>query len=461
LAVEQGAGDLSWLDELEANYSLPALPDTTTSGDFVPGSGLADTDQVQVGALPAWLSQAVARDEPSDVLPAQEGEEELSPTDLPGWLKAMRPVGVVGAAGGVTGEAIGPIEGAGPLAGLRNVLPAEPEVTQTEKPAPYSLKLQVTEIQQAHADLLKGLVDAEAQARPVPAKPVITTQHVLRIAMTLLIILPVVISLLTGSPMAGIPEAIPEVDATAQLINNLSPGVPVILAVDYDPGWSGEMDTLTRAVINQLLARGVFLVLVSTVPTGPVQAEHLLTQVESSRGIAIEANQQYVNLGYIPGGAAGLLGFATVPRQTVGGEAWQLPSLQNVTSLAHFGMVLVATQDIDTARLWIEQVSPGLGNIPLVMLVSAQAAPIIQAYYNAGPSQIQGLVSGLAGAARFEWVTVQNGPAIAYWGPFTVGMLMAGVMIVMGGIFNVASTRVLSRKAKADRHGEAGSEVQR
>ena len=68
-------------------------------------------------------------------------------------------------------------------------------------------------------------------------------------------------------------------------------------------------------------------------------------------------------------------------------------------------MVLVITDDADTARGWIEQVQPKLVDplspTPMTMVVSAQAEPLVYPSYLPFPKQVDGLVSGIAGGAYF------------------------------------------------------------
>ena len=58
------------------------------------------------------------------------------------------------------------LESRGALAGLQGVLPAVPGFNPTSKPKAYSIKLQASEEQQAHAALLEQILAAETE--PVP-----------------------------------------------------------------------------------------------------------------------------------------------------------------------------------------------------------------------------------------------------------------------------------------------------
>lgn len=452
LGVQQTGDDLGWLDELEATYGglSPNVPEQTAVSP-----GEAESLGLEPGtALPSWLSKA-SEDDAQALEGSAEGEAELKPSELPSWLQAMRPVGVMAAAASLAGEPEQQqIEGAGPLAGLRGALPAEPDVSQVQKPPVYSVKLQVTETQQLQAELLRGLIDAEGQPKVLPGRPAISSQDVIRLFIAVLLIFPLLLVLLTGLPLFGLPASSLEVEAVGKMIDGLPSGAPVLLAVDYQPGFSGEMDAVAAPVVQHLFERGAYLAVVSTISTGPVQAEHLLAKVRSSSGAPLQFLANTTNLGYIPGGATGLLAFARSPRTVLptnlGGErAWEAAGLQGVDTLAKFALVIVATENPDVARYWIEQVQPLLGATPLVMVLSAQAEPVIWPYYHASPSQVQGLVGGLAGGAAYLVRSAQSGSATQFWSPYNLGIAIAVLLMILGGILHLISAQIARQKEKA------------
>jgi hypothetical protein len=438
--------DLGWLDELETAYGdlSPNAPDeaASTAGG---AEGLGS-----ISTLPAWLTSSPGEEaQVPEESEAGEGDEgELKPAEVPSWLQAMRPVGVAAAAASVLGDAESQqIEGAGPLAGLRGALPAEPDVAKVQKPPVYSIKLQVTDTQQLQAELLRGLIDSEDQPQVLSERSAIGSQKIIRLLIAVFLIVPLLFVLLTNMPQLSLPVLLPEVDAVGSLIDGLQPGAPVLLAVDYQPGFSGEMDTITRPVLQHLFDRGAYPVAVSTIPTGPVQAEHLFAQMSVSISEPAQVNTNYANLGYIPGGATGLLAFAQSPREVLptnllGERMWDTPALQPADKLEKFAMVVVATDNPDVARYWIEQVRPYLGATPMVMVISAQAEPVVWPYYDANPSQVQGLVGGLAGGAAYYSRSGRSGAATLLWSPFGTGALIAVILMIVAGFLNLISAQV-------------------
>jgi hypothetical protein len=456
-------------------FTLEEETDESDEGEDIAGTeeaadvSLEEAQPAASAEIPDWLAEVAPRE--SGVGLSDEGEteverselagrEEIAPAELPSWLEAMRPVEFAASKPPPIEEGADRVESVGPLAGLRGVLPAEPGVSQGGKPAGYSMKLQVSEAQQTHASLLETLVKGESKARPLPQRAGISSQHLLRLAIAIVLILATIFPMLMGWPQVDPPAFPVETGAVNFYINNLQAGAPVLVAVDYEPGWSGEMDATAAGVIQHLELRGAYPAFVSTVPTGPAQAEHLLAVVGQEPGVTWQLGQNYANLGFVPGGAAGLLSFAQSPQKTVpayletGKRAWDDGSLVKVKSLSDFAMAIVITQNPDTARTWIEQVGPYLGEqTPLLMLLSAQAEPLVRPYYQELNQQVKGMVIGLVGGASYENLNGRPFLAQTYWNAFNLAVVVAVVIIFFGALINASLAAAGRRKPNTKHEG--------
>jgi hypothetical protein len=168
-----------------------------------------------------------------------------------------------------------------------------------------------------------------------------------------------------------------------------------------------------------------------------------------------QSGKQYVNLGYLAGGPAGMLFLAdsltdAMPVSVDGKTAWKAGPLQGVHSLSSFAAVIILTDNADTGRNWIEQAGPRLGNTPMLMIISTQAEPMIRPYFDSG--QLKGLVSGLSDAKIYEQTYNRPGLAYHYWNSFSIGMLVAELLIAAGAIMGFLANRRVIRK---DSRGEA------
>jgi hypothetical protein len=112
---------------------------------------------------------------------------------------------------------------------------------------------------------------------------------------------------------------------------------------------------------------------------------------------------------------------------------WDAAPLQGIKKLSDFAAVLVLTDNADTGRAWVEQTSLNLDGTPLLMIVSAQVEPMIRPYFDSG--QIDGLVNGLADAKIYEGKYNRPGLAQIYWDSYSIGMLVAVLLIVAGALW--------------------------
>jgi hypothetical protein len=218
-------------------------------------------------------------------------------------------------------------------------------------------------------------------------------------------------------------------------------GTPVLLAVEYEPAYAGELSISASGVVTQLLQQQSRVTLVSTSPTGPALGEDLLTSVQQRTGLPYDMNQMMVNLGYLPGGSASLQGFALDPARLTRYDlrsqlVWESPghfALTGINQLSDYFLVIVLTDNPDTARAWIEQVEPMLDTTPFLMVTSAQTAPLVAPYSDSG--QVDGIVSGLTGGASYELLLGQGGQAQRYWDAFQIGLIMAVTLTLAGAFY--------------------------
>jgi hypothetical protein len=396
--------------------------------------------------MPGWLKTL---DTDGATPPPHEEEletgsdaDEIKPAELPTWVQAMRPVESMVADLGVPDKHLEKIiETVGPLAGLQGVLPTSPGLGKLRKPLNYSIKLRVSDDQNLQADQLEQMVAVEAQAKTQTLMDKKLPQRILRWVVTALVFLVVALPIVSGRQTTSAPTIYPpELVAAREIIFGLPPASPVLLVFDYEPAYSGELEVTAASMMDNLLFSGARLAILSTSPTGPALAEHFLNTFQSKYNY--QSGLQYTNLGYLAGGASGVLSFVLNPSQTIpqamdGSLPWQSPLLQDVQSLADFKAMIIITDNSDTARIWVEQAGTTPGAPPLLMAISAQAEPMIRPYYDS--KQIKGLVTGLAGGKAYEQALQLTGLGQQYWDSFSYGLFIAEVMIIFGALWSIVS----------------------
>lgn len=171
-----------------------------------------------------------------------------------------------------------------------------------------------------------------------------------------------------------------------------------------------------------------------------------------------------MHLGYLSGGPTAVQIFAAAPRDAVrkgfdlpkaeDGEdvcgGWDCPILSGVEHLSDFGMVAVITSGTENARIWAEQAHPYMGQVPLIMVLSAGAEPLIRPYYEALQPQVNGILSGLPDAVAYEQANVMPGEARSRWNPFGAALGVTEAMLAAGVIYGLAKWLLRSGRASRE-----------
>ncbi len=344
---------------------------------------------------------------------------------------------------------------------FEGILPAE-SIQYYSRPLPVANDVKTTELQQNFIGLLEEMI-APREGENVGYFP---PQHRQLKWVRLIFLVLLISGLLVGMLLLRNQEIEvdlpPELVAVTHWVDDLPPEAPVLIAFDYPASAIGEMEIAASPMISHLMSRQAYLVLVSTQPTGPYQAEKLINQVidlrqEQSGGFPFS---QYVNLGFIPGGASGLAGFVQSPAEFPGNmlpstdrtqsDPWTTPPLSGVTSLDGFAMILVISENPDTARAWIEQVRPKLNWTPLVLVISVQAEPAIRPYANHQPTTIQGMIVGIAGGAGYEELTNIQAGAQKSWPIYVAGAWIMGIGLILVYGINLVVNLIRGENQSAD-----------
>lgn len=426
---------------------------------------IADSSDVDLNLddidLPDWLAdmkEPQAAPAPGEVV----DDAALAPATLPTWLEAMRPVDSFRSVMDMESADSQAVESAGPLAGLRGVLMAEPVVAMPRAATIGSAGLEVTERQFAQAELLQHILVEEEREHP-PIQPAKLQMPVLRWVISIILVLTVMMptflpSVFFGAfPKSPVPQ---EFIQFLTVIENVSTETPALVVFDYPPGYNGELSTIAGPFLEHLMLRGVPVATLSTSPTGPSLAEAILSKYG-------ENWTNYIHLGYLSGGPTAVQVFAAAPRNAVPrgfkipielhdsqvqeeilreiqkqngivDSVWQSKLLENVDMLSDFSMVTIITASPENARTWAEQAPDRMEDKPLVMILSTGAEPLVRPYYESTEPQIQGILTGMPAAVAYELRNAgQTNAAEATWDAFGFGMLAVQLILVVGGMYGI------------------------
>ena len=412
-----------------------------------------------VDNLPDWLSTEETTKESSiegkldaDITAGEISEQKIEKGQLPAWLQSLRP----GAARSIeesASESTPVLDDRGVLAGIAGTLPGANLSGRVIKPVDFAQELRATAQQRKNADLFQSLLQApdEPVVMSTDQKTASPAGRFVRFIVTILVLLAVILPILLPGFSVIVPVLFPpEVVNTLSTIQALSADKPVLVAAHFEAGLAGEIDWTAQPVLKQLVSRGIPLALTSTNVQGFTVLQDMVAQAVGNDPVySLDIN--VMNLGYLPGGSIGMGALVNDPLKTLPfttdlqpvGESAVFGTLN---SLSDLGALIILTDNPEFARIWVEQVDGGNAGLPILAVVSSQAAPLVQPYFASG--QINGYISGMSGALFYEMLTMRAGSATARFNSYQLSLLLVAVLIFAGGTVSLILASPHSAKKK-------------
>jgi hypothetical protein len=441
-APAQEADDGNWLSAFKG-----LQPDEDLAGQVLPAAG--ENEQTKAPFDSSEINSFLGDAAPNATPPAEKPGPALEPAALPAWIKALSPKQKSGATPALAHEPLRPADSRGPLAGIEGTLPGEELSQYYTRPQTFSGAVKVSEGQQQRTLTLKNIVDqAHWVDDGLPAKTISTSwifRALVSAALLLAVLLPLLFKGLPSIPPSLYPG---EVIKTMNTVNALPVDKPVLVAADFDGSLYGELNWAMRPLFSQLMGRNIPIAYLSTNSAGTSLFRQALQPLVSQYP-AYSAADHLVNLGYLPGGSTGMQSLiadpvTAMPLDVDSKPVWGSAPLKNISRLSDFGALIVISENADTARYWIEQVQPGLGITPMLVVISAQSAPLLQPYYDSG--QLNGYLSGLYSAAAYETLEKSPQNASGHLASFQISMILTALLIFVGGIVSLVLFKPQTRK---------------
>jgi hypothetical protein len=299
--------------------------------------------------------------------------------------------------------------------------------------------ISVSATQQQNAQLFQRLLQPAGVRIPAEraAKPHHRSEKILRIFITLLLLMGVIAPFFAGSfnasfrcftllkwlPLCGVIQSLPVEK-------------PVLIAAHFEAALAGELNWTAQSVLDHLVSRDVPIAITSTNVTGYAIVNQFVEQA-ATRQPSYTLAEKVFNLGYLPGGTIGMGALvnsplAALPFTTNLQPVTDLPVLNTIRTLPEFGAVILLTDSPEIARTWIEQIDQLDTPVSVIAVVSAQAAPLLQPYFDSG--QINGYVSGLNGAVSYELLRLVPGQAFQRFSSYQMGLLLTAIILFIGGV---------------------------
>jgi hypothetical protein len=216
-------------------------------------------------------------------------------------------------------------------------------------------------------------------------------------------------------------------------LENLKPGTPVLVSVDFDPSTEPELGPMTAAVLRHCFKRKLPVILMNLHPGGPGLALAISDKVAKEMGA--KEGVDYCFLGYKAGGTAVILSIGRDIRLSYPADYYnkpidQIPMMKNIRSYSDIGLV-VTLSGSTFPDVWVAYAHERFG-AKIAAGVTAVMAADYYPYLSTG--QMIGLIGGLKGAAEYEKLIGVPGNGLKGMDAQTIIHLLIVLLIILGNI---------------------------
>ena len=206
-----------------------------------------------------------------------------------------------------------------------------------------------------------------------------------------------------------------------------------LTAATYPQGGPGMV-----VQIYHMLTKGVKVIFFSI---GTEQTVWTMTAIDTAlaklpAGTPAENGVNWVHLGYIAGGEAGVGSLVNDIRATVQADYFNtpiddIPLLEGVNDATSLSAVLWWGGSEASIGYGVRQVSVPF-DVPMTGMCTTNEVPNFSPYISAG--QLQGLFGGVRGSAEYEYLLGLPGPALGQAMATNFGGLLWMIMVILGNV---------------------------
>ena len=238
----------------------------------------------------------------------------------------------------------------------------------------------------------------------------------------------------------------PPVENVYNAVEELPPGTPVIVSVDYDPSTQPELSPMTVAVLRHCFSRDLPVIITSLHPGGPGLALDISDRVSTEMGA--KYGEDYVFLGYKVGTSAVILSMGqdfrvTFPADYFNTPLDEIPMMKDIKNYDDIGLA-VTMSGSTFPEVWVAYAHERYGQEIAAGVTAVMAAdyyPFLQT------GQMVGLIGGLKGAAEYEKLINRPDDGLKGMDAQTMVHLFVVFVILLGNIAYLFVHRAKKREA--------------
>lgn len=184
-------------------------------------------------------------------------------------------------------------------------------------------------------------------------------------------------------------------------IEALPADATIMIAFDYGPASLAELNPMAKSLLRQCFDKDIRVIAITLVPDATTLASTLIQEIAEEKG-AVDG-ENYVFLGYRPGGTQVILGMGTEIASVFetdysGNVTTEIPMMKDITNYDQISL-LIDLASGSTTEVWIT-----FANVQYNLQIAAGVTGVIisQMYPYLQTGQLVGLISGILGAAEYE-----------------------------------------------------------
>lgn len=218
--------------------------------------------------------------------------------------------------------------------------------------------------------------------------------------------------------------------------NEVNDGDTVVFSLMYGTSGMPELFPMSVATMKHILEKDVTIVVVTFWVEGPLVFNTLLGQVDPADYGKVYG-EDWINLGYIPGGETAMGSLATSFQNTVandyvdGRPLSSFSIMDNIRTANDIDLIISFETGTPGTSEWLRQWNTPFG-VPQITGCIGVSVPGMIPYVNSG--QLSALMPGLTVSAEYEILLSKPGLAVAGVDAVSTSHLLVVLLVILGNI---------------------------